>query len=174
MGNAIKFTDSGYVLCRVSVLSGEETVEINNRKCAIRFEVKDTGTGIHHEQLGKIFAPFEQARDIRAAEGVGLGLSISRQLVQMMGGDIFVESELGKGSRFWFDLTFSTTDVSVPFKTTEKNIIGYKGARKKVLIVDDRQTNRQVLTEWFSQLGFEISEEMVFRRYHWHKILSLI
>ena len=158
LGNAIKFTDSGYVLCRVSVLSGEETVEINNRKCAIRFEVKDTGTGIHHEQLGKIFAPFEQARDIRAAEGVGLGLSISRQLVQMMGGDIFVESELGKGSRFWFDLTFSTTDVSVPFKTTEKNIIGYKGARKKVLIVDDRQTNRQVLTEWFSQLGFEISE----------------
>ena len=108
--------------------------------------------------MGKIFAPFEQARDIRAAEGVGLGLSISRQLVQMMGGDIFVESELGKGSRFWFDLTFSTTDVSVPFKTTEKNIIGYKGARKKVLIVDDRQTNRQVLTEWFSQLGFDISE----------------
>ena len=118
-----------YVLCRVSVLSGEETVEINNRKCAIRFEVKDTGTGIHHEQLGKIFAPFEQARDIRAAEGVGLGLSISRQLVQMMGGDIFVESELGKGSRFWFDLTFSTTDVRFHLKQL-KNIIGYK-ARKR-------------------------------------------
>jgi PAS domain S-box-containing protein len=158
LGNAIKFTDSGYVLCQVSVLSCEEIGEIKNRQCTIRFEVKDTGTGIHPEQLEKIFVPFEQARDVRAAEGVGLGLSISRQLVQMMGGDIFVESELGKGSRFWFDLTFSTTDVSVPFKTTDKNIIGYKGARKKVLIVDDRQTNRQVLTEWFSQLGFDISE----------------
>lgn len=160
LGNAIKFTDSGYVLCRVSVLSCEnkETGEIKSRRCTIRFEVKDTGAGIHSEQLEKIFAPFEQARDARAAEGVGLGLSISRQLVQMMGGDIFVESELGKGSRFWFDLTFSTVDVSVPIKQADKNIIGYKGVRKKVMIVDDRQTNRQMLTEWFSQLGFDISE----------------
>ncbi len=158
LGNAIKFTDSGYVMCRVSVLSCEEIGEIKSRKCAIRFEVEDTGAGIHTEQLEKIFAPFEQARDVRAAEGVGLGLSISRHLVKMMGGDIFVESELGKGSRFWFDLTFPTADVSVPIKTGDKKIVGYKGTRKKVLIVDDRQTNRQVLTEWFSQLGFEISE----------------
>jgi PAS domain S-box-containing protein len=158
LGNAVKFTDSGYVMCRVSILSCEESGEMKSRQCTIRFEVKDTGAGIHSEKLEKIFEPFEQARDVRAAEGVGLGLSISRQLVQMMGGDIFVESELGKGSRFWFDLTFSTADVSVPIKTVDKNIVGYKGTRKKVLIVDDKQTNRQVLIEWFSKLGFEISE----------------
>lgn len=161
LGNAIKFTDSGYIICHVSVLSyqGEKTDEMpQSRLCTIRFEVKDTGTGIRSDQLEKIFAPFEQARDVAASEGVGLGLAISRQLVQMMGGDIFVESELGKGSWFWFDLTFSTTDVTVPIKSAGKNIIGYKGVRKKVLIVDDRQTNRQVLIEWFSQLGFDISE----------------
>lgn len=160
LGNAIKFTDSGYVLCRVSVLSCEnkKNGKMKSRQCSIRFEVKDTGAGIHSEQVEKIFAPFEQAKDVRETEGVGLGLSISRQLVQMMGGDISVESELGKGSRFWFDLTFPTVDVSVPFKPADKNITGYKGARKKVLIVDDRNTNRQVLAEWFSQLGFDISE----------------
>lgn len=160
LGNAIKFTDSGYVICCVSVLSSEKNniEKIKDSQCTIRFEVKDTGAGIPSDQLEKIFAPFEQAKDTAVTEGVGLGLSISRQLVQMMGGEIFVESELGKGSRFWFDLTFSTTDVSVPFKPAEKNIIGYKGARKKVLIVDDRRTNRLVLSEWFSQLGFEITE----------------
>ncbi|HEX2959921.1 MAG TPA: PAS domain S-box protein [Chitinispirillaceae bacterium] len=160
LGNAIKFTDSGYVICRTSVFScrNENAGEIPGRQCTIRFEVQDTGTGIRSDQLEKIFTPFEQVRNVAASEGVGLGLAICRQLVQMMGGDIFVESELGKGSRFWFDLTFSTTDVSVPFKPAERIITGYKGVRKKVLIVDDRQTNRQVLNEWFSQLGFDIEE----------------
>lgn len=160
LGNAVKFTDSGNVICHVSVLSyrKEEPGKIQSRQCTIRFEVKDTGRGIRSDQLEKIFAPFEQVRDAVASEGVGLGLAISRQLVQMMGGDISVQSELGKGSRFWFDLTFSTTDVLAPFKPVGKIIIGYKGVRKKVLIVDDRWTNRQVLKEWFSQLSFEISE----------------
>jgi len=160
LGNAIKYTDSGYVVCRVSVLSCEKKKngKIKRRQCTIRFEVEDTGIGIPSEQLENIFAPFEQAKDIRTTEGAGLGLTISRYLVRMMGGDIYVESELGKGSRFWFDVTFPTADVSVRFKVAEKNIIGYKGERKKVLIVDDQQTNRKVLVEWFSQLGFNVTE----------------
>ncbi|HEX2959919.1 MAG TPA: PAS domain S-box protein [Chitinispirillaceae bacterium] len=161
LGNAIKFTDSGYIICRVSVVScpGEKTDEIpQSRQCTIRFEVKDTGSGIRSDQLEKIFAPFEQVRNVTASEGVGLGLAISRQLVQMMGGDIFVESALGKGSRFWFDCTFSVTNIPVPVEPVQRAITGYKGIRKKILIVDDRQTNRKVLTEWFSQLGFDSSE----------------
>jgi PAS domain S-box-containing protein len=160
LGNATKFTDSGYVNCRVSVLSCQkEKPKISQSgQCTIRFEVKDTGAGIRADQLERIFAPFEQVREAAAIEGVGLGLAISRQLVRMMGGDIFVESDIGKGSRFWFDLTFPTANVSVSFKPAEKIIAGYKGARKRILIVDDRQTNRQVLTEWFSQVGFDTSE----------------
>lgn len=160
LGNAIKFTNSGYVICHVSVLSfqEQETDNTSEKQCTIRFEVKDTGTGIRSDQLERIFAPFEQAKDVATSEGVGLGLAISRQLTQMMGGDIFVESEEGKGSRFWFDLTFSVADISVPARPSGKIITGYKGERKKIMIVDDRQTNRQILAKWFSQLGFNISE----------------
>ncbi|NLG17155.1 MAG: PAS domain S-box protein [Fibrobacter sp.] len=160
LGNAIKFTDSGYVNCRTSVILcwDEKTGDVKSRLCTIRFEVKDTGTGIRSEELPRIFTPFEQARTTAAIEGIGLGLPISRQLIRMMGGDISVESEFGKGTRFWFDLTFITTDIVVPFKQSGKIITGYKGARKKTLIADDRQTNRQVLKEWFSQIGFDVSE----------------
>lgn len=158
LGNAVKFTDSGYVKCNVSVLSYQKEKKQIPQQCTIRFEVKDTGSGIKHDQLENIFSPFEQVSEIAVKEGTGLGLSISRQLIQMMGGEISVESELGKGSRFWFDLTFPVLTVPVTLKETEKTVIGYKGLRKKVLIADDNQTNRQLLTEWFSQLGFNTYE----------------
>ncbi|MBO6783444.1 MAG: response regulator [Alphaproteobacteria bacterium] len=100
VANAVKFTESGSVVLRVSSVSATGT---RNR---IRFEVEDTGIGIPAEYLATIFDSFTQADNsvTRRYGGTGLGLTISRQLVAHMGGDIRVESEAGSGSRFWFDL----------------------------------------------------------------------
>jgi PAS domain S-box-containing protein len=95
LGNAVKFTDRGEVSLKVSQPSPSR----------LRFEVRDSGVGIAESKLDAIFQPFEQAGDAcRAAEGTGLGLAISRRLVRLMGGDIEVESRLGEGSMFAFEL----------------------------------------------------------------------
>ena len=95
LANAVKFTDRGGVTLRVQALDGER----------LRFEVSDTGVGIEAEQLERIFLPFEQAGEAqRRHGGTGLGLAISRQFVRLLGGEISVESQQGRGCRFWFEL----------------------------------------------------------------------
>lgn len=95
LSNAVKFTDEGEVTFAVRQVS----------QGLLRFEVSDTGVGITPDQFGRVFQPFEQAGDTeRRSAGVGLGLSISQHLVWLMGSEIHVESEHGRGSRFWFDL----------------------------------------------------------------------
>ncbi|MBT4771118.1 MAG: response regulator [Rhodospirillaceae bacterium] len=100
VANAVKFTETGSVGLRVS------PVETNAESHRLRFEVVDTGIGIEQEQVASIFDSFTQADNsiTRRYGGTGLGLTISRQLVEHMGSDIHVESEIGSGSRFWFDL----------------------------------------------------------------------
>lgn len=161
LGNAIKFTDRGLVTFRVHLLSHQEENIAKGQieQSTIHFEVQDTGIGIPKDKIEKIFVPFEQAGNIPPREGgTGLGLSISRQLVHLMGGEIQVESEIGHGSRFWFDLTFPVAKIEAHKKITERMVTGYKGPRKRVLIVDDRPNNRSVLRDWFSSLDFEVSE----------------
>jgi PAS domain S-box-containing protein len=100
MSNAVKFTDHGQVTLRVQRL-GLGT----DGRAKLRFEVEDTGVGMTPEQAARLFQPFEQVGDTRRrAEGAGLGLAISRQLVRLMGGEIRLDSQPGRGSRFWFDL----------------------------------------------------------------------
>ncbi|TDG23112.1 PAS domain S-box protein [Paraburkholderia silviterrae] len=95
LSNAVKFTDEGEVTFAVKQVS----------RGTLRFEVRDTGLGIAPDQLERVFQPFEQAGDSeRRSAGLGLGLSISQQLVRLMGSEIQVQSEYGRGSRFWFDL----------------------------------------------------------------------
>ena len=102
LGNAIKFTPKGSVTFRVKLVSTTGAIPI------VRFEVIDTGIGISSSDLERIFEPFEQAgADEQREKGTGLGLAISRHLVQLLKGEIHAESQLGKGSRFWFDLPFS-------------------------------------------------------------------
>ncbi len=102
IGNAIKFTQTGQVLLQVSRLDADNRQE---RHVVLRFEVIDSGIGLSADQIEEIFSPFEQANHGKfPAEGVGLGLPISQRLVQLMGGEIQVESQPGLGSRFWFDL----------------------------------------------------------------------
>jgi len=109
LGNAAKFTDSGHIMLTVTV---SERPAASSSPWKILFQITDTGIGIEKDQLEKIFRPFEQAEQAEQAEqranhseGTGLGLAISREIVQMMGGDIHVESEPGKGSTFWFEVS---------------------------------------------------------------------
>ncbi|MDM8561996.1 ATP-binding protein, partial [Candidatus Marithioploca araucensis] len=156
LGNAVKFTDKGGLVLRITVINGKVSDE--NSK-TLRFEVEDTGVGMTHEQSEKIFLPFEQVGDTqRRADGTGLGLAISRQLVQLMGSELKVKSEFGKGSTFWFDLTLPVADNIQTTSSQKREIIGYKGKRQKVLIVDDRLENRAVLVNLLEPLGFEIIE----------------
>jgi PAS domain S-box-containing protein len=136
VGNAIKFTLAGEVKVRVRV---EEKTATSAR---LRFEISDTGVGIAPEDVARLFQPFTQAdaSTTRRFGGTGLGLTISRRLVTIMGGEIGVTSELGKGSTFWFTTRFGRQLQPRP-TAPEPGVV--RGQR--VLVVDDNVTNRRLL-----------------------------
>ncbi|HVK54325.1 MAG TPA: substrate-binding domain-containing protein, partial [Burkholderiales bacterium] len=153
LSNAVKFTQQGQVSLRVNVTAQ------NEKEALLRFEVQDTGVGISDAQLENIFQPFEQVGDARQrAGGTGLGLAISRELVRLMGGDIHVDSSLGKGSCFWFEARFPVVEAVVAPAFVERTIIGYQGDRKKILVVDDVPVNRAVVADFLGSLDFEVIE----------------
>jgi len=160
LNNAVKFTDKGHVTLRAQGLEREATPggEVIYR---IRFEVEDTGVGIAPEDVEKIFRPFEQVGDTRKmAEGTGLGLSITRRLVELMGGELHVQSTPGKGSRFWFQILAPEVESAalVEQVAPTREIVGYEGAPRKVLVVDDKAHNRAVMLHSLAPLGFEVIE----------------
>ncbi len=147
VNNAVKFTETGHVFVEVTGQRAnpdeEEDGEILDY--ALSFSIQDTGIGIPRQQLSRIFNKFVQVDGStrRKYGGTGLGLTISRSLVEMMGGEIGVESEAGVGSTFWFQLT-------LPAETrpeTTKTVLEEELAGLRVLIVDDNETNRAILTE---------------------------
>ena len=153
LGNAVKFTKKGAVyFCVKSMQRSDNSRERNTVN--LYFEIKDTGPGIDHDQLEKIFQPFRQlSRKDKVQEGSGLGLSISQSIVQLMGGTIFVDSTPGKGSKFWFQIT-------VPLIKEKKSQSAETGLipvfisdpPKKILIADDVLHNRIVLHEFLTLL----------------------
>jgi signal transduction histidine kinase/CheY-like chemotaxis protein len=153
LANAVKFTDSGCVSLHIS----------RSESNRVRFEVRDTGIGIGQDQLNTIFEPFEQLGAAeRRAGGAGLGLAISREFVRAMGGEIEVESEIGRGSTFRFELPAATVTpvlrkatgpAPLPFTAT-----GYEGPRRKVLVVDDVEVNRAIVVDLLGRLGFDTVE----------------
>ena len=149
-GNAIKFTDKGEVAVRITV--GEE----NENEVRLRFDVTDTGIGIPKDRIGLLFEAFVQVdgSTTRRYGGTGLGLSISKQLVKLMGGEIGVESEPGKGSNFWFTVVLPKQDVNSVAQTPVLSDI----ANKRVLVVDDNSTNRLVCTQLLRGWGVRSSE----------------
>jgi CheY-like chemotaxis protein len=112
------------------------------------------------EQLARIFAPFEQAGDSdRKAEGTGLGLAITQKIIQMMKGQLKVESILGIGTKFWLDLDLpkAVQDIGLG-SVNSKNIIGFKGDKNKILVVDDRGENRSFIINLLEPLGFNLMQ----------------
>ena len=147
--NAIKFTERGEILIRAEMVEDRET-------CAVlRFSVTDTGIGIPPERQSAIFERFVQAdgSTTRRYGGTGLGLTISKQLSEMMGGTIGVESEPGKGSTFWFTIVVEKVHKSEPAQS--QDWIDIQGAR--VLIVDDNATNRRIFTRMLEGFGCEVT-----------------
>ena len=156
LGNALKFTSQGSIVLRVTC-SFSETSNIT-----LFFSIQDTGVGMTPEELPKIFEAFNQAEAGRKIhQGTGLGLTISRQFIQLLGGDISVTSELGGGTTFQFHIQAQ----KVPgLASTEgrlyQEILGLAPGQPqyKVLIVDDIEVNRQILVKMLSPVGFQVQE----------------
>jgi signal transduction histidine kinase/ActR/RegA family two-component response regulator len=147
LSNAIKFTDSGRVIMRVLY-----------RNQVARFEVEDTGIGIHAADIERIFQPFERAHlgQARARAGTGLGLTITRMLAETMGGEITVRSKPGKGSLFQVKLLLSEVPRPRTAPPLEHRVRGYEGPRQTILVVDDDQVHRDLMLELLEPLGFTV------------------
>jgi signal transduction histidine kinase/DNA-binding response OmpR family regulator len=148
-GNSVKFTTSGEVSIDVRLIDcGPETTRI-------RCELKDTGIGIPAGRLGALFQPFTQADSstTRVFGGTGLGLSIVKRLVELMGGEVGVESQEGVGSTFWFTVQLGTVTGAQPHSPPRHEHLH----RLRALIVDDVATSRRVLAEQLSQYGIDAS-----------------
>ncbi|BAZ10666.1 integral membrane sensor hybrid histidine kinase [Calothrix sp. NIES-4071] len=161
LGNAIKFTDTGSVTFTVETLTNSALSTHHSSLIKLRFQIEDTGVGIATEQIETIFKPFEQVgSSARTSEGTGLGLSISSKIVNLMDSQIQVQSQLGVGSKFFFDvnLPILTNWVKDAMSYSEQNIIGYEGQPRKILVIDDRWENRAVLVNLLEPIGFELYE----------------
>jgi CheY-like chemotaxis protein len=155
LSNAVKFTKAGGVVFSVQRVATGENGDL------IRFSVSDTGVGIADDDIAKLFQPFAQvgSRSGATATGTGLGLAISRSLVERMGGKLKVESKLGWGSRFWFDVPLPVVAAAPAAAPSSKSrLVGYEGPRRRVLVVDDNAANRAVMVEMLAPLGFEVRE----------------
>jgi two-component system, sensor histidine kinase and response regulator len=150
INNAVKFTKEGEVATSLTLVNETDT------HVKIRFEIRDTGIGISHADAQKLFQSFQQvdASTTRKYGGTGLGLSISKKLAEMMGGEIGVESESGKGSVFWFTAVFEkqiNTKEDDPLMPDEIKA-------KRILIVDDSNTNLKILGGYLAKWGFSYDE----------------
>ncbi len=190
LSNAVKFTETGSVRLIVRNLHRDDLA----RKLAsppgaraslasgllhrLRFAVEDSGIGMDPEDVNKIFMPFEQVGSVKKqSEGTGLGLAISQKMVEMMGGKLQVESELNKGSTFWFEIELKETASwqetnrlaavrgkiigfkrDLPLRPSATRASSLKGARGKVLVVDDRWENTSVVVNLLEPIGFETME----------------
>jgi len=150
LGNAVKFTKEGGVKFKVSY--AREIAHI---------VIEDTGPGISPKEYEKIFEPFERgsAADQINIGGTGLGLTISKLLTELMGGEIHFKSQLGKGTRFDIRLFLSEVHQDVEIAPVlQSKRVGYIGSRKKVLVVDNEQVDRELVINILAPLGFDVAE----------------
>lgn len=166
LGNAIKFTETGAINVQVRIESQTASHDGYHGHVELCFTVRDTGIGLTQEQIGKLFQPFSQADASTTREygGSGLGLSISKGLVEKMGGTMWVESILGKGSIFAFNLPFgylaeghaTPADLSL-FDPQDKKIGLAELTGLHLLLVEDNEFNQQLATELLKSAGIRVS-----------------
>jgi two-component system, sensor histidine kinase and response regulator len=149
VGNAVKFTHSGEVSIECSVLAGTE------HSTLVRYEIRDTGIGIPADRLDALFQAFTQvdATTTRRFGGTGLGLSIVKHLVQLMDGDVGVESQEGAGSTFWFTARFKPAEAAKAHPMAAR----FEFHGQRVLVVDDSETNRRMLTRTLASCRLEVA-----------------
>lgn len=149
MSNAVKFTEKGFVALRVSSSEPDQ----------LRFEVQDTGIGISSSEMNKLFVEFSQAdvSTTRKYGGTGLGLSICKKLTELMGGNIGVNSEQGKGSVFWFELPLEKAEEQV---LTELNITEHQDQEMrilKILVAEDNPSNQLLIKAILTKMGHDVT-----------------
>ena len=147
-GNAVKFTESGEVIVKV------RPVSYTNEDVVLQFSVRDTGIGISADRVSQIFSAFVQADSstTRRFGGTGLGLAISSRIINLMGGEIWLDSKPGRGSTFYFTVRFQLQESDVA-RPTSRHLDAVTGM--KVLIVDDNAANRRILEEVIRARGME-------------------
>ena len=162
LGNAIKFTKVGKIELRVGFENGNGSRSNQDHEHKLIFEVKDTGPGIAEEDLEIIFDPFVQAKSgPHDLEGTGLGLTISQQFAQLMGGNLSLESEFGVGSTFRLEIPVADLDaVSVISAHPTQRVVGIEPDQPtfRLLIVDDKEVNRKLMVKILEPFGFELRE----------------
>src|SRR4029079_16062940 len=153
INNSVKFTEHGDVHLKVELL------EQLGERARLRFSVKDTGIGMTREQAERLFQPFTQAdmSTTRKYGGTGLGLTICRRLVELMGGEISLDSEPGKGSTFWVTVPYDVGDGTALAGGDARNdvdAIRFPGLR--VLLAEDNEINRQIAVELLQGTGASV------------------
>jgi signal transduction histidine kinase/CheY-like chemotaxis protein len=148
LSNAIKFTDRGHV-----------TFAVRYHHEVAEFTIEDTGVGIDKSDQERIFQPFERAKTVgaKATIGTGLGLTITSLLTKIMGGDIRVSSEVGRGSTFRVKLMLSEVSRPRTAPTMEYRVRGYAGPRQTILAVDDNPVQRELIRDLLTPLGFAVA-----------------
>ena len=165
LGNAIKFTREGGVSLRVK--RNDRPASDSPEEVYLQFEVEDTGPGIAIEERSKLFEAFAQTETgLQASQGTGLGLPISQKFVELMGGNINVKSELGRGSMFSFSVRVQWVQKTSMARENSPEemgkVIGLAPGEPhyRILIAEDRWENRQILVKLLSTLGFDIREAL--------------
>lgn len=191
LGNALKFTEQGAIALTVELREDTEGAEDNidflfSDTYALYFTVKDTGPGIAAEEMEQLFSPFEQTKVGRVSnEGTGLGLSICHKFVELMGGELKVESVVGKGSTFSFEILIKLDTKSQVFNSNEpeetRRVVGLAGEKQeyRILAVDDVPASRLLLRKILTEIGFAVKEagdgrEAVDLWSSWHPDLILM
>jgi len=156
-GNAIKFTQKGFIAI------GNKLLEETENTVTIQFYVKDTGIGIAPENLDKVFQTFTQEKSDTTKQfgGTGLGLSICKSLVEMQGGKLFLESKIGKGSKFYFNITYSKVtqeELAIPeiINKKQKVVLPPFESKKKILVAEDNETNQEVVKNFLGQWNIDV------------------
>ncbi len=184
LGNAIKFTQKGSVTLTVSCIYDEEIRSssviaykpfnhqssttnlqpstVNSQNLILRFEVEDTGVGIAEAELNNIFDAFIQSQSgKKALEGTGLGLTITRKFVELIGGNLGVKSTLGVGSIFWLEIPILVTQGSqIQSPEISRQVLSLAPGQPeyKILVVDDQPENRQLMIKLLTQIGLQVKE----------------